>query len=497
MAAQKRVVVIGSGVGGLATAALLAKDGLQVTVVEKNAGPGGRASLLEKDGFRFDMGPSWYLMPDVFDRFFHAMGTSADEQLKLTHLTPHYRIFDGEGRTLDITGDMETDKALFEQIEPGSAAALDRYLAEAKIKYDLSIGSILYRNLDSPLDFISKDLRDKGRQLHVFESMEHYVGRFFKTETMRQIILYTMVFLGGIPRNTPAIYSLMSHIDFNLGVWYPTGGIYAVIEALVRLGKQYGVEYVYDATVTQIETHDNRATTVHTAAASYPADYVVSNADYKHTESLLDKPRARQYTERYWKRRTWAPSAFILYLGVKGTIPEFRHHTLLFSADWTKHFRDMADHPAWPRDPSLYICNPSKSDAHVAPADHENLFVLVPVAAGLSETDDSRHAYADYILSQIEQTTHTKLTDRLVVKEIFSVSDFASRYNSPQGTSLGLAHTLRQSVTFRPPNHSRRVPNLFFVGANTNPGIGVPMCLISAQLVQQRVCAALELSSRY
>jgi phytoene desaturase len=304
---------------------------------------------------------------------------------------------------------------------------------------------------------------------------------------MQQIIQYSLVFLGGIPRNTPALYSLMSHVDFDLGVWYPDGGMYSVVQALVRLGQQRGVEYLYSQPVTQIEVENQRVTAVHTESRSHQAEYVVSNADYQHTESLLSDPRARQYSDRYWRRRTLAPSAFILYLGVLGAIPEFAHHTLLFSRDWTSHFRDMADHPSWPREPSLYICSPSKTDPSVAPPGHENLFVLVPVAPGLSETEQSRSEYAAYILEYIERTTHTRFVDRIVVKEIFSVTDFARRYHSACGTALGLAHTLRQTALFRPPNRSRRVPNLFFVGANTTPGIGVPMCLISAHPVRERV----------
>lgn len=484
-------MIIGAGVGGLATAALLARDGHDVTVIEKNEQPGGRASLLDKDGFCFDMGPSWYLMPDVYERFFQAMGTTTADHLKLTHLAPHYRIFfDSDGTHVDITGDLDKDKALFEQIEPGSAAQFDRYLAEGKVKYDLSVESILYRNITSIFDFLSKDIRDKGRDLQVFESMQNYVGRFFHTQKMQQIIQYTLVFLGGIPRNTPALYSLMSHVDFNLGVWYPDGGIYAVIQALVALGKQHGVRYVYNQPITQIEVQNGRAVAVHSADQRYPADDVISNADYQHTETLLSEPSKRQYSDRYWKRRTLAPSAFILYLGIRGSLPELAHHNLLFSRDWDSHFRDLSSAPAWPKLPSLYICNPSKTDPHVAPPDHENLFVLVPVAAGLSEDAQSREQYAEYVLDYIERGMKISLKDRIVVKELFSVTDFVQRYNSQRGTALGLAHTLRQTTLFRPPNKSRRLPNLYFVGGNTNPGIGVPMCLISAHLVRDRMRAA-------
>jgi phytoene desaturase len=484
---KPRIIVIGSGIGGLASAALLAKDGYAVTVLEKNEQPGGRASVLEKDGFVFDMGPSWYLMPDVYERFFNAMGAATSDYLQLKRLSPHYRIFHADGSYSEITGNLEADKALFEQLEPGAAAAFDRYLAEAKVKYDVSVQAILYRNFIKPWDFLAKDVRDKGRQLQVFESMERYVGRYFKTEKMRQIILYTLVFLGGIPRNTPALYSLMAHVDFNLGVWYPDGGMIAVTRALVALGEKHGVQYCYNEPVTCIETANGQVSRVHTGAATYEAEYVISNADYAHTETLIDNPKARQFSARYWQKRTLAPSAFILYLGVEGVIPELVHHNIMFGPDWTKHFRDIADNPSWPETPSLYICNPNKTDEHVAPPGHENLFVLVPIASGLSETEESRQQYGDKMIAYIEETLNIRLQDRIIIRRDFSVTDFATRYNSLRGTALGLAHTLRQSSLFRPPNRSKRLKNLYYVGANTNPGIGVPMCLISAHLVRDRL----------
>jgi phytoene desaturase len=490
MERKQRIVIVGAGVGGLASAALLARDGFQVTVLEKNEQPGGRASLLEKEGFTFDMGPSWYLMPDVFERFFRAMGTTTRDHLNLKRLSPHYRVFYADGQIVDMTGDLEHDRAVFESLEPGSAAKFDRYLEESKQKYEISFNKLLYRNMDSLRDFMAPDLRDDGRKLKMFQTMEHYVNSFFKTEKLQQLIQYTLVFLGGIPKNTPSLYSLMSHIDFNLGVWYPDGGMYAIVEALVKLGQQYGVEYVYNQPVTRLEAQNGQISGVIAGGKSYLADFVISNADYQHTEALLSDPGRKQYSDRYWKRRTLAPSAFILYLGVKGHVPELVHHNILFSRDWHQHFRELSDRPAWPRTPSTYICVPSKTDPGVAPAGDENLFVLVPVAAGLPETESSRAEYAEYVIAYVEQYFHISIRDRLVVREIFSVSDFAQRYNSLRGTALGLAHTLFQTSLFRPPNKSRKVENLFFVGANTVPGIGVPMCLISAHLVYDRICKA-------
>lgn len=497
---MSNIVIIGSGVGGLASAVLLAKDGHHVTVIEKNEQPGGRAGILDRDGFRFDMGPSWYLMPEVFERFYQSVGTSTAEQLKLHHLSPHYRMFFPDGSHVDITGDLERDKQTFEQIEPGSAQAFDRYLEQSKRKYDVSLDTILYRNIRGISDFYNEEFRSRmmaaGKELDVFESMDHYVRRFFKTEKMQQIIQYTLIFLGGMPQNTPALYSLMSHIDFNLGVWYPQGGIHAIIESLVRLGQQHGVEYAYDRPVTNIETRNGQAVAVHCSAGdsieSYPCDLVLSNADYRHTESLIDRKRLRQYPDLYWNTRSLAPSAFILYLGVRGKIQELVHHNLIFSQNWGGAFKELTTKPTWPRDPSLYICVPSKTDPAVAPDGDENLFVLLPIAPGLYETKDSREAYGNFILDYIQKYLGTHFADRIVVRETFSVSDFAARYNAQKGTALGLAHTMLQTSVFRPPNRSRRIGNLYFVGANTTPGIGVPMCLISAHLVHDQISVSVQ-----
>jgi phytoene desaturase len=304
---------------------------------------------------------------------------------------------------------------------------------------------------------------------------------------MRQIIQYTLIFLGGAPQQTPALYSLMSHVDFNLGVWYPDGGIHSIIKALVRLGEQYGVQYLYNQSVTQIETKGGKVVAVHCGSEIFTADGYISNADYHHTEALLSEHTSRQFSERYWARRTLAPSAFILYLGVSGALPKLAPHNIFFSKDWTQHFRELTRTQVWSRQPSLYICNPNKTDPTVAPPGHENLFVLAPIAPGLFETEESRAEYSEFLLRYVERGLEIGIRDRLVVREMFSVSDFAGRYNSYRSSALGLAHTVMQSSIFRPPNRSRKVSNLYFVGANTTPGIGVPMCLISAQLVRDRV----------
>ncbi|MDQ3008412.1 MAG: phytoene desaturase family protein [bacterium] len=487
----RSIIVIGAGIGGLATAALLGKLGWNVTVLEKNEQAGGRASQLKAKGFTFDMGPSWYLMPDVFERFFQHFNLSTKKVLNLIKLNPQYRVFFSDGTKVDITGDIPKDKKTFEALEPGSSSAFDTYLAESKVKYDLSMKHFLYKNVDSVKDFFSLGLFKHGRSLHVFESMDSYVKSFFKTEKMQQIIQYTLVFLGGAPKNTPALYSLMSHIDFNLGVWYPKGGMYSVVTVLVKLGKKYGVTYIYNSPVTAIITEENggkhRVTAVKCGRKTFKADVVISNADYAFTEDLLKDQTLRNYSPQYWQKRTLGPSSFILYLGVKGKLSKLAHHNLLFGKNWQEHFQDIFDRPTWPRQPSIYINKQSGADSSCAPKGHEAVFILVPVAAHLEESKQHREEYAEFTIKYIEEQLKISLTDKIIYKKIFSITDFKSRYNAFGGSALGLAHTLWQTSLWRPSNYSKKISNLFFVGASTVPGIGVPICLISAELVSDKI----------
>jgi len=486
----KTAIIIGSGMGGLGSAALLAKAGYDVTVLEKNEMPGGRASVFEADGFRFDMGPSWYLMPDVFEHFFELLGEDVREHLDLVKLAPSYRIFYKDTfRKVDIYSDLKKDLPTVEQIEPGAGRALKRYLAQSEYQYTIAKDRFMYKNYDSIRDFFTREMAMEGRKLSVMSNMNKYVAKYFQTDAMQKIMQYPLVFLGSSPYNTPAIYNIMSHIDFNMGVYYPQGGIYKIVEALVNIAQKHGVEIRCNTPVEGIIVEDGMAVGVDLAdGGELRADIVISNADVHHTEQVLLDEEYRTKSERYWKTRTLAPSALIMYLGVKGEIPSLVHHNLLFSKDWKKNFAEIFDHPKWPTDPSLYICNPSKTDPDVAPKGHENLFVLVPIAPGLKYDDDQLESYGDKILQTIEKEMRIPdLRQNIVYKKFFSVKDFAERYNSYQGTALGLAHTLRQTAIFRPNNTSKKVRNLYYVGANTNPGIGMPVCLISAELMYKRL----------
>lgn len=487
---KQKAIVIGSGIGGLGVACLLAQDGYDVQIFEKNEQVGGRASVFEAEGFRFDMGPSWYLMPDVFERFFSLLGERIQDHLNLKKLSPSYRIFfKDEQRSEDFFSDIARDRQTFERIEPGAGQALDRYLLQAKTAYDISMQDFLYKNYDSIFDFFTWKVLSKGRKLSVLSSMHAYVSRYFSNAYLQKVIEYQLVFLGSSPYSTPSLYRLMNHIDFDLGVFYPQGGIYEIIRVLEMLALRRGVQIRTEMAVHQIRVEHGRATGVLLAdGTSVDADIVISNADYAFTEQHLLEEKDRTYRRSYWESRVMAPSAFILYLGIKGKIPTLQHHNLIFSKDWQKNFAEIFDDPCWPTDPSLYLCAPSVTDPSVAPAEHENLFVLVPIPSGLEYTAADLEHYEEKTLRTISETCQIPdLRERIVFKRRFSVKDFESRYNSYKGSALGFAHTLKQTAIFRPNNISKKVKGLYYVGAGTNPGIGLPICLISAELAWKRI----------
>lgn len=482
------VVFIGAGLGSLAAAPLLAREGYEVTVIEKNEQAGGRAGVLEADGFRFDMGPSWYLMPDVMERYFALFDTKPEDFFALHPVDPQYRVFFGDKEVYDIPRKAKAVRKLFEQLEPGSGPQFDAYLKVSKTKYELAINSFLYKNMDSVRDLMTRELVQNGLKLDVLTPMHKYVAKYFQSPKIQQILQYNLVFLGCSPYNAPALFSLMAHVDFNLNVWYPEGGMSALTEALMDLGKKYGVHYIFNEAVKEVEIKNGVATSVLTTRKRYPAELVIGNADRAHIDTLLTDPQAREFSDAFWKKKVMTPSAFLMYVGYKGRLPKLAHHNLYFSENWNDHFADVFDEPRWPNEPSLYINKASATDPNVAPKGHENLMILVPVAAGLTENEAWKRSYADYIYEYIHEHMGIDIAPRRVHETLFSVSDFADRYNSFQGNALGgLAHTLWQSALWRPGNVSKKVPNLYFVGANTVPGIGVPPCFISAELLWNRI----------
>ncbi|HEY0980238.1 MAG TPA: phytoene desaturase family protein [Candidatus Paceibacterota bacterium] len=488
---KKSALIIGAGLGGLSLAAMLAKRGYAVTVIEKNESIGGRARLWQKDGYTFDMGPSWYMMPDVFEHYFSMMGEHIEEYLSLEKLSPSYRIFlKSDGTHHDFYGDIEKNKATFESFESGSGKVLEEFLATTKEQYEIAKHEFMYKNYDSIFDFFNKRVMKLGAKLPLFKKQKAIIEKLFKSEILRKVMQYQTVLLGTAPGDTPGIYSMMNYVDFGLGIWYPKGGIVSVPRALESIAKKYGVSVITNAPVEKIIVEGGRAQGVLLAnGTEHRADIVVSNADIVHTDRVLLGGEYQQYSDRSWNKRTLAPSAFILYLGVSGTLPKARHHNLIFSEHWEESFSQIfGKTKSWPTDPSLYVCAPSKTDSTVAPEGCENLFVLVPIAPGLEYTEAFVKEYRDKVIAELATAFEAPdLASRIVVERSYCIKDFIADYNAFKGTALGLAHTLGQTAIFRPNNIHPKIPNLYFVGAGTNPGIGMPICLISAELAYKRI----------
>jgi phytoene desaturase len=476
--AGERTVVVGGGVGGLATAPYLAAMGADVTLIERNDDLGGVAARIEGEGFRFDAGPSWYLMPDVFERYFAQFGHEPDDFYALERLDPHYRIHWKDGDEVAVPDDPEAVAELFESYEPGAGAAFREYLDEAAETYRIGMERFVYEDRPRLRDWVDLDVARSARGLTFLGSMQDHAADYFDHPKLRQLVQYTLVFLGGAPHNTPALYNLMAHVDFELGVFYPENGIYSLVEALRDLGREHGVTFRTDETVTAIDP--GPPATVTTERDRLRADRVVCNANPAHVERDLLPTRARRHDDDYWTDRTYAPSAYMLYLGVEGDVAPLEHHTLILPEDWEPHFETIFDEPAWPEDPAYYVNVPSLTDDDAAPEGHHTVVVLVPIAPGLDDGPEVRDRFREQVLADLATHTGVDLRDRIEFEETACVSEFAEWVNAPRGTALGLAHTLRQTGPLRP-GHRGGADGLYYVGGYTTPGIGLPMCLISAE----------------
>lgn len=482
-----RVAVIGSGFSGLAAACTLARAGVEVTVFEKNTLPGGRARKFEAGGFTFDMGPSWYWMPDVFERFFQRFGKTTQDYYTLTRLDPSYRIYYGADDFLDIPAGEEALVSLFESLETGSGEKLRQFLREGKYKYEIGINELVYKPGLSWTELADVRLMKGVFKLHVFNSISSYIRKFFQNPRIIQLLEFPVLFLGAKPADTPALYSLMNYADMSLGTWYPMGGMYKIVEGMVDLAKTLGVEFRMDAPVHGFELNTVKIKSLNSQGQRFEFDSYVAGADYHHVEQELLAPSHRKYSESYWQRRTMAPGSLLFYLGVNKKLKGLRHHTLFFDQDFDLHADEIYTHPKWPSSPQFYISCPSITDPSVAPAGHENLLILIPVAPGLDDTDSTREHYFDMVMTRLERITGQSIREHIVFKRSYAHKDFVSDYNAFKGNAYGLANTLMQTANLRPTIHNKKVSNLFYTGQLTVPGPGVPPSLISGQVVAEQL----------
>jgi len=468
----------------MAASCYLAKNGYEVTIYEKNASIGGRACQLKVEGFTFDMGPSWYWMPDVFERFFADFGKKTTDYYQLIKLSPAYRVYYGIEDFIAIADNLPQIVADFEAIEKGSGQVLKEFICEAKNNYDIAIKELVYRPGVSPLELVTVETAKKIGQF--FSNISKDIRKKFKNERLIHILEFPVLFLGAKPSDTPSFYSFMNYADFGLGTWHPKTGMFDVVRAMESLARELGVTFVTNANVEKINVENKIARSLVVNGRTIPSDVILSGADYHHTETLLDI-QYRAYSEKYWDSRVFAPSSLLFYVGFNKKIRNISHHALFFDVDFEQHAKDIYDEPRWPREPLFYANFPSLTDKTAAPEGMESGFFLVPLAPGIEDTEALREEYFNKIIDRFEILTQQKVRDNIIVKQSFCKNDFVSEYNSYKGNAYGLANTLMQTAFLRPKLKSAKVKNLYFTGQLTVPGPGVPPALISGKLVSELI----------
>lgn len=477
---MKDIAVIGSGFSSLAASCYLAQAGNKVTIYEKNGTIGGRARQLKKDGFTFDMGPTWYWMPDVFERFFKDFGKRPSDFYALEKLNPAYRVYFANNEYITIEDTLEKICTAFENEEAGSSIKLKKFMAQALDNYNIAIKDLVYRPGVSPMELVTAATMKKIGQF--FSTISKDVRREFSNPKLISILEFPVLFLGAKPSDTPSFYSFMNYADFGLGTFHPKNGMYSVIDGIKRLAEELGVTIKTNENVEKIIVENGKTSGLFSNGEMIEADVVLSGADYHHTETLLEK-RFRQYSENYWSKKTFAPSALLFYVGFDTKIKRVDHHTLFFDVDFKKHSEEIYDSPKWPDEPLFYASFPSKTDNSVAPEGKEAGIFLIPLAPGLDDIPEIREEYFEKIMARFEQITAQEVKKYVIFKESFCINDFISDYNSYKGNAYGLANTLMQTAFLRPKLKSKKVKNLFFTGQLTVPGPGVPPALISGKLV--------------
>ena len=477
---KKHISIIGSGFSSLSAACYLAQSGHRVQVYEKNTSPGGRARQLKKDGFVFDIGPSWYWMPDVFEKFFGDFGKKVSDYYTLERLDPGYQVYFGRKDSILIGDSLEKIYSAFEAEEKGGADKLKKFIGKAADNYKIAIDELVYRPGISPLELVTPEtLKKLG---YFFSNVKREVTREFKNPKLAQILQFPVLFLGAKPADTPAFYNFMNFADFGLGTWHPKDGMYSIVKGMVKLAESFGVKIHLDSPVEEILLENKKAVGVKINGQNILSDIVLSGADYHHTETLLPKD-LRAYSEAYWNKKTFAPSSLLFYVGLDKKVKNVSHHTLFFDVDFDTHAKTIYDTKQWPEEPLFYANFPSISDPNMAPIGKEACFILIPIAPGLEDTEELRNRYFEIVIDRLETQTEQGLKKDILFMESFCVNDFISVYNSYKGNAYGMANTLSQTAFLRPKLKSKKVKNLFFTGQLTVPGPGVPPALISGKLV--------------
>ena len=477
---KKKITIIGSGFSSLSAACYLAKSGNQVNIYEKNSSPGGRARQLKKDGFIFDIGPSWYWMPDVFERFFNDFGKSVDDYYELERLDPGYQVYFGKNDSIYIGDHLEKIYNVFDRVEKGSAQKLKKFIQKASDNYKIAMNDLVYRPGISPLELITPETIKKLG--YFFSNIKKEVTNEFKNPKLIQILQFPVLFLGAKPADTPAFYNFMNFADFGLGTWHPKNGMYSIVEAMVSLAKSLGVKIFLNSPVKKILLEKNKAIGIKIKNEIILSDIILSGADYHHTETLIPA-NFRAYSEAYWDKKVFAPSSLLFYIGIDKKVKNVSHHTLFFDVNFDSHASAIYDNAKWPDEPLFYANFPSISDPNMAPEGKETCFLLIPIAPGLEDSESLRKKYFDIVFNRLEKLTGQQLRNDILFKESFCVNDFISAYNSYKGNAYGMANTLFQTAFLRPKLKSKKVKNLFFSGQLTVPGPGVPPALISGKLV--------------
>ncbi len=497
----RKVIVIGAGFSGLSAATFMARAGWEVHVIEKHGTPGGRARRLEENGFVFDMGPSWYWMPDVFERYFRQFGKSVSDYYQLKRLNPSYRVYWDDG-PMDIPADMNQLKDLFESLEPGGGKKLQEFLNEASYKYRVGIQNLVFKPGQSLLEYLDWNVISGIFKMDVFTSMKMHVRKFFKHKKLQQLLEFPVLFLGALPESTPALYSLMNYADMVGGTWYPLGGIYSVVQAMHDLATACGVQFHFNENVTELILDDHIVKGVITQytppeadgptdmldRGRYKADVVIGSADYHFIETALIPEKLRSYSEAYWSKRVMAPSCLLYYVGLNKRLTNVHHHSLFFDVPFDQHAEEIYTKKQWPENPLFYVSATSVSDPAVAPDGCENLFFLIPVSSGLGyDTSALRDRYFNMIVERMESITGESIREAIIFRKSFAGSDFLSEYNSFKGNAYGLANTLLQTAIMKPSCRSKKIRNLFYTGQLTVPGPGVPPSIISGEVVATQV----------